>query len=232
MRQKKTDRANLENGKGLFFLMGLVVALATVFVAFEWGNKDIKVEELTRDFVLEEIEDIQITPPEEQTPPPEPEIETPIAPDNLTIVENDVKVADVEFVAVDDDLNKLQKTFTPPAPMQQSRREEVADDHIFEYLEEMPEFPGGAGEMMKWLNKNMVYPPIAAENNIQGRVMVSFVVEPDGSISNVNIARGVDPNLDKEAMRVVSKMPKWKPGMQTGKPVRARFTLPVQFRLQ
>ena len=96
----------------------------------------------------------------------------------------------------------------------------------------MPEFPGGQAAMMKWLSKNINYPPIAAENNIQGRVMVSFVVEPNGSISNVKIVRGVDPNLDKEAMRVVGKMPKWKPGMQTGKPVRARFTLPVQFRLQ
>ncbi|MBR8703663.1 energy transducer TonB [Porphyromonas levii] len=231
MRQKKTDRANLENNKGLFFLMGLVVALATVFVAFEWGNKEITVEEISQNVVLEEIEDIQITPEEEQAPPPEPEIQQEVVVEELTIVEDDVKVADVQIASVDDAANKLQQTFTPPAPAQRSR-EEVADDHIFEYLEEMPEFPGGQAAMMKWLSKNIQYPPIAAENNIQGRVMVSFVVEPDGSISNVQIARGVDSNLDKEAIRVVKQMPKWKPGMQTGKPVRARFTLPVQFRLQ
>lgn len=231
MRQKKTNRANLERSKGLFFLMGLVVALATVFVAFEWGNKEIKVEEIEQDFVLEEIEDIQITPQEEQQPEPEPEPQQEVVVEELTIVEDDVKVADVQIVSVDDAANKLQQTFTPPAPTQRSR-EEVAEDHIFEYLEEMPEFPGGQAEMMKWLQKNVQYPPIAAENNIQGRVMVSFVVEPNGSISNVQVVRGVDPNLDKEAMRVVKSMPKWKPGMQTGKPVRARFTLPVQFRLQ
>ena len=231
MRQKKTDRANLENGKGLYFLMGLVVALAAVFVAFEWGNKDVVVAEDDRNFVIEEVEDIQITPQEEEPLPPEPEVETPVVVENLQIVEDDVKVADVTIASVDDAANKLQQTFTPPAPTQRGR-EEVADDHIFEYLEEMPEFPGGQAAMMKWLSKNINYPPIAAENNIQGRVMVSFVVEPNGSISNVKIVRGVDPNLDKEAMRVVGKMPKWKPGMQTGKPVRARFTLPVQFRLQ
>lgn len=231
MKQKKTDRANLESSKGLFFLMGTVVALATIFVAFEWGNKEITVDEIQQDFVLEEIEDIQITPPDEEPLPPEPEIETPVVVENLQIVEDDVKVADVQIVSVDDAANKLQQTFTPPAPTQRAR-EEVADDHIFEYLEEMPEFPGGQGELMKWLSKNINYPPIAAENNIQGRVMISFVVERDGSISDVKVLRGVDPNLDKEAMRVVGKMPKWKPGMQTGKPVRTRFTLPVQFRLQ
>ena len=231
MRLKKTDRANLERGKGLYFLMGLVVALAAVFVAFEWGNKDIKVEQIDTDFVLEEIEDIQITPPDEEPLPPEPEIETPVVVENLQIVEDDVKVAEVEIASVDDAANKLQQTFTPPAPSQRGR-EEVADDHIFEYLEEMPEFPGGQAALMKWLSKNINYPAIAAENNIQGRVMISFVVEPDGSVSNVKVVRGVDPNLDREAARVVSKMPKWKPGMQTGKPVRARYTLPVQFRLQ
>ncbi len=209
----------------------LVVALAAVFVAFEWGNKDVVVAEDDRNFVIEEVEDIQITPQEEEPLPPEPEVETPVVVENLQIVEDDVKVADVTIASVDDAANKLQQTFTPPAPTQRAR-EEVAEDHIFEYLEEMPEFPGGQAAMMKWLSKNINYPPIAAENNIQGRVMVSFVVEPNGSISNVKIVRGVDPNLDKEAMRVVGKMPKWKPGMQTGKPVRARFTLPVQFRLQ
>ena len=129
------------------------------------------------------------------------------------------------------------RTKKTPAPTNSSLaisspRIEPEPDHIYEYLEEMPEFPGGQASMMEWLSKNINYPPIAAENNIQGRVMVSFVVETDGSLSNVRVVRGVDPNLDREAMRLVSMMPKWKPGMQDGKPARARFTLPVQFSLQ
>nr|WP_298630850.1 energy transducer TonB [uncultured Porphyromonas sp.] len=129
------------------------------------------------------------------------------------------------------------RTKKTPAPTNSSLaisspRIEPEPDHIYEYLEEMPEFPGGQAAMMEWLSKNINYPPIAAENNIQGRVMVSFVVETDGSLSNVRVVRGVDPNLDREAMRLVSMMPKWKPGMQDGKRARARFTLPVQFSLQ
>lgn len=129
---------------------------------------------------------------------------------------------------------RTKKTPAPTnsSPAISSSRKEPEPDHIYEYTEEIPEFPGGQAAMMKWLSKNINYPPIGAENNIQGRVMVSFVVEPNGSISNVKIVRGIDPNLDKEAMRVVSIMPKWKPGMQKGEPVRARCTLPVQFRLQ
>lgn len=231
MEIKKTKRANLESSKGTFFLMGLVVALSAVFVAFEWGKSEIEVEDLEQTVVLEEIEDIQITPPEENQPMPEPQVDTPVNVEVLQIVEDDVEVADVQIAAVDDAADRIQQVFTPPTPSQRGR-EEVPDDHVFEYLEEMPEFPGGQTAMMKWLNANMKYPQIAQENGIQGRVMVSFIVEKDGSVSDVKVARGVDPNLDKAAIEVVKKMPKWKPGMQTGKPVRCRFSLPVTFKLQ
>jgi protein TonB len=110
--------------------------------------------------------------------------------------------------------------------------EEVEEQQIFQVVEEQPEFPGGMGECMKWLAKNMKYPQIAQENGVQGRVIVQFVVNRDGSIVDAVVARGVDPQLDKEALRVVGQMPKWKPGKQRGKEVRVRFTLPVMFRLQ
>jgi protein TonB len=96
----------------------------------------------------------------------------------------------------------------------------------------MPEFPGGQAECMKWLAKNMKYPQISQENGVQGRVIVQFVVNSDGSIVDATVVRGVDPYLDKEALRVIGMMPKWKPGMQRGKAVRVKFTLPVMFRLQ
>ena len=103
---------------------------------------------------------------------------------------------------------------------------------VYRICEEMPDFPGGMAECMKWLAKNMKYPQIAQENGVQGRVIVQFVVNRDGSIVDAQVARGVDPYLDKEALRVVGLMPKWKPGKQRGKEVRVKYTLPVMFRLQ
>lgn len=106
------------------------------------------------------------------------------------------------------------------------------ENTVFEYVEQMPSFPGGEAALMRYLSKNIKYPPFAEENNIQGRVICSFVVERDGSVSDIRIKRSVDPSLDKEAMRVVSAMPKWIPGRQNGQMVRVKYTLPVTFRLQ
>lgn len=114
----------------------------------------------------------------------------------------------------------------PPAP-----KPEVATK-IFDVVEEMPSFPGGNGALMSYLASNIKYPVVAQENGVQGRVTVSFVVERDGSISDVRIARSVDPSLDREAQRVVKSMPRWKPGKQNGSAVRVKYTVPVVFRLQ
>ena len=112
-----------------------------------------------------------------------------------------------------------------------STEAQVAEDHVFEIVEEPAEFPGGMAACLMWINDNLNYPTFASENDIQGRVYVSFVVRKDGSITDVKIARGVDPHLDKEALRVVSKMPKWKPGKQNGKEVNLKVTVPVNFKL-
>ena len=103
---------------------------------------------------------------------------------------------------------------------------------IFTVVEQMPSFPGGEAALMQYLSKNIKYPPFAEENNIQGRVICTFVVERDGSVSDIRIAKSVDPSLDKEAVRVVSAMPRWIPGRQNGQMVRVKYTLPVTFRLQ
>lgn len=108
----------------------------------------------------------------------------------------------------------------------------VEENKIFDVVEQMPTFPGGDAALMKYLRDNIHYPTVAAENGVQGRVVVGFVVERDGSISDVNILKGQDPSLDKEAMRVVKSMPKWIPGKQNGSSVRVKFQVPVQFRLQ
>ena len=114
----------------------------------------------------------------------------------------------------------------PPAP-----KPEVATK-VFDVVEEMPSFPGGNGALMSYLNGNTKYPVVAQENGVQGRVIVSFVVERDGSISDVKVARSVDPSLDREAQRVVKSMPRWSPGKQNGSTVRVKYTVPVVFRLQ
>lgn len=106
------------------------------------------------------------------------------------------------------------------------------ENKVFDVVEEQPSFPGGQGALMAWLNDNIKYPVVAAENGIQGKVIVQFVVGKNGSISNVKVLRSVDPSLDKEAVRVVSNMPNWTPGKQNGASVNVRFTLPVTFRLQ
>lgn len=103
---------------------------------------------------------------------------------------------------------------------------------VFDIVEQMPEFPGGAAALMQWLSNNVKYPAIAEENGIQGRVLCQFTVEKDGSINDVLVMRSVDPSLDKEAIRVLKQMPKWVPGKQKGEPVRVKYTVPVQFRLQ
>ena len=108
----------------------------------------------------------------------------------------------------------------------------VEETKIFTVVEQMPMFPGGDGALMGYLRDNIKYPTVAAENGVQGRVVVGFVVERDGSITDVNILRGVDPSLDREAMRVVKSMPKWTPGKQNGSAVRVKYQVPVSFRLQ
>ncbi|HHW81616.1 MAG TPA: energy transducer TonB, partial [Bacteroidales bacterium] len=136
----------------------------------------------------------------------------------------------IDLSSLEDDQSRAQvQTYTPPPPPKAV--EEEATEEIFVVVEQQPEFPGGMSALMKFLGDNIKYPVIAQENGIQGRVITTFVVERDGSITDINVVRGQDPSLDKEAVRVIKTMPRWKPGQQRGKPVRVRFTLPVQFRL-
>lgn len=120
---------------------------------------------------------------------------------------------------------KLKEAVAQPEP-----KPEV--EKVFDVVEQMPSFPGGPSALMEWLSNNVKYPVVAQENGVQGRVVVSFVVERDGSITDVKVVRGVDPSLDKEASRVVRAMPRWIPGKQNGSAVRVKYNVPVAFRLQ
>jgi protein TonB len=199
-----------------------------MFIAFEWSERDkvINIDTGMGEFVFEE-EIIPITEQEEQkTPPPPPE--APKAEEIIEIAENDANVEETTIQASDETDKAVEVKYVPV----EVEEEEVEEQQIFQVVEEMPEFPGGMAECMKWLSKNMKYPTISQENGVQGRVIVQFVVNRDGSIVDAVVARGVDPYLDKEALRVVGLMPKWKPGKQRGKEVRVKYTLPVMFRLQ
>ncbi|CCY81941.1 tonB protein [Prevotella sp. CAG:1185] len=128
---------------------------------------------------------------------------------------------------IDGEVLKAKEEIAQPEP---PKNEE--ENKVFDVVEEQPSFPGGQGALMSWLHDNIKYPVVAAENGIQGKVIVQFIVGKNGSISNVKVLRSVDPSLDKEAVRVVSNMPNWTPGKQNGASVNVRFTLPVTFRLQ
>ena len=229
MEVKKAPKANIETQKTTFFLMGMVVALAVLFVGFEWSSTISKLDEavVVQDVLAEE--EIEITQ-RDPTPPPPPPPPEPELPEILDVVEEKVENK-IDLSSLEDDQSKAQiQTYTPPPPPQPV--EEEATDEIFVVVEKQPEFPGGTTALMKFLGDNIKYPVIAQENGIQGRVITNFVVERDGSISDVQVVRGQDPSLDKEAVRVIKTMPRWTPGQQRGKPVRVRFTLPVVFRLQ
>ena len=122
--------------------------------------------------------------------------------------------------------NDIAVNTPPPAP-----KEEVTNK-VFDVVEVMPSYPGGQGALLSYLSTHVKYPVVAQENGVQGRVTVSFVVERDGSITDVHVVRSVDPSLDREAARVVSSMPNWQPGKQNGSAVRVKFNVPVQFKLQ
>ena len=228
MEIKKSPKADLESKKSTWLLVGYVIVLAFMFGAFEWTKRDIKIDtsQAITDLVFEE-EIIPITEQPEQVTPPPPE--APAIAETLTIVEDDADVEETAIVS-SEELNQAVEIKYVPVAVEE---EEPEEQTIFEVVEQMPEFPnGGMAGLMQYLSKNIKYPTIAQENGTQGRVTVQFVVNKDGSIVDAKVLRGVDPYLDKEAVRVIMGMPKWKPGMQRGKPVRVKYTVPVMFRLQ
>ncbi|MCD7941788.1 MAG: energy transducer TonB [Bacteroides intestinalis] len=228
METKKTPKANLENKRPTWLLVGYVTVLAFMFVAFEW-TRDIRVDTSGRinENVFEQDMEIPLTRQPEVTPPPPPQV-TPIN-DVLTIIDDDATAEETNFASSEETGEDVVIKHIPVTVDE----EVVVGDEIFVIVEENPQFPdGGTAGLLQYLGKNIKYPTIPQENGTQGRVTVQFVVNKDGSIVDVKVIRGVDPYLDKEAVRVISTMPKWIPGKQRGVPVRCKFTVPVTFKLQ
>ncbi|MBR6118544.1 MAG: energy transducer TonB [Paludibacteraceae bacterium] len=227
MQIKKSEKASLEKDKLVYALMGLVLVLSLCYVALEWAQAEVREAAVAKNeeaIFEEELEEVVQTQQETLPPPPPPpaqEIE------ELTVVDDDEETESIEINSEDDQAVEIE--IAPPAEVVE---EEEPEDVIFVVVESMPEFPGGAAAMYKFLSENIRYPVIAQENNIQGRVICQFTVNKDGSLVDVEVIRQVDPALDKEAIRVIKAMPKWNPGKQRGKPVRVKYTIPVNFKLQ
>ncbi len=229
MEIKKTPKADLENRRTLYTEIGLVVALLVVWGAFSYSTKEKAVASLGEDTRVVEVEDM--VPITQETPPPPPEApKIPVLSDQIDIVEDDIKVED-NFMSLEDDANLGVEIMDY---VEEVKEEVVEEEAIpFQLVEEKPSFNGGdANEFSKWVNSKLQYPEIAKENGVQGRVTLQFTVNPDGSVSNVKVLRGVDSSLDKEAVRVVSMSPKWKPGKQRDRAVKVTYTFPVIFQLR
>lgn len=229
MEIKKKPKADLENRRTLYTEIGLVVALLVVWGAFSYSTKEKAVASLGEDTQVVEVEDM--VPITQETPPPPPEApKIPVLSDQIDIVEDDIKVDD-NFMSLEDDANLGVEIMDY---VEEVKEEVVEEEAIpFQLVEEKPSFNGGdANEFSKWVNSKLQYPEIAKENGVQGRVTLQFTVNPDGSVSNVKVLRGVDSSLDKEAVRVVSMSPKWKPGKQRDRAVKVTYTFPVIFQLR
>jgi len=228
MELKKNEKANLENKKSLFLQIGLILALIICIVALEWTSgqkRDSIFDGMTEEAIEEEqIPVTEETPPEEM-PPPEVTVT-----DLFEIVEDDVVIENE--VRFEDDETSEDKVVEIYAPVLQAEEEET-EDEIFVIVEDMPKFRGGdINKFREWVQKRVRYPELAAENGIQGRVFISFVVETNGNVSNVTVTRSVDALLDDAAKEAVAASPRWEPGMQRGRPVRVRYSIPIIFQLQ
>lgn len=226
MEKKKSFKADLERRRSMFFLVGLVVALSFVFMAFEWKTKPRKAE-LTGGIPIAHIDE-ELPPIVRDREPEQPELPKPKVIEQITIVDDLTPVNDpvfeptdpVDYVPVDLPAAVLTSAVEP-------------EETIFVNTVEKPaEFPGGERALYRYISDHVKYPVIAQENGIQGKVYVNFVVDENGNAINVLVPRSVDPSLDAEAIRVIESLPRFRPAMQSGKNVKVYYTAIINFQLQ
>ena len=258
--RRQSDRRH--NMAALFTVVGLIVVFILILAYSKYSDFRAEQEQLALQEQREKMAAAELLQQEEDEPEPEPEVEDtkmemeiPQIPEEvlatvqvtqIAIVDADKvqnEVMDMEEQKEDntargvvnqegsDDVDKF-KAVQEQVIVKEPEPEKPKEEEIFVAVEQPAEFPGGQAALMKWLSQNIRYPEAAQQNDIQGRVVVKFVVEKDGSVGHAEIARGVDKDLDREALRVVNKMPKWQPGKNNGVAVRSYFNLPVTFKLQ
>jgi len=217
MTTKKSPRADLENKRLLFIQIGLILALVVVLAAFEYKTYDRNVNLITVTM---------------ETPPALPEMPlTPVLSDAIEIVEDDIVIEEDVFIDTEDD-----GTFAIEIRdyVSTNTEEAVEEEEIpLAIVEEKPKFMGGdENTFTKWVHERIVYSDLAKENGIQGRVVLTFLVDADGYVKNVTVLRGLDPSIDKEAVRVVSSSPRWTPGRQRDRNVKVRYNFPINFQIR
>ena len=226
----------MENKRVTNYLLGLVVVLSFLFVGLEYNSQSrtFNLDDELPDDIFEEMEVLPEVEKNEMVsaakPTAAPSITTKIkAVDTPVTLPEKVNMRNEE----EEEGNEAtrQQNETPTTAIEQPVPEPIADDNKRRIVQQMPEYPGGIVEFMKWLQRTLRYPPTAQQQGIQGSVMVSFIVNVDGTITEQKVVRGVNEELDAEALRVISNMPKWKPGLDKGKPCRTLFAIPIVFKL-
>ena len=225
MEIKKSNKANLENKRGIFLQIGFVFALSTALVAFEWATPESELKMLA-DYASVDYEEeiIPVTTPEKnrtKPEPPKPVFEINIM-DNNELLEEDLNIISLEI----DGKSTIEIPELPDEP-------DEPDPGIFVRVEQMPQFRNGGEEKFRqYVVSKLRFPPEAAEMNLSGRITVKFVIDENGNLTNTEIVRGIDPLLDNEVLKVINASPKWEPGKQRNIPVKVMFYFPIVFKLQ
>lgn len=237
MESKKTSKADLNEKRGTFFVLGIILALSLLFVSLEYTSKEF--DSFLDDEYLDDLaQDFELLPSMDE----EEELETASPQERTTVLTENIKVTEeipseidntsiptplIEQEVTDDMTNEKETDEQTPPNVAEQAEEPIQ----FRIVEQYPEFPGGMMEYMKWLTRNLRYPDIARSQKIQGKVVVQFIVNQDGTIADAKVVKSVNPHLDREAMRVIRMMPSWKPGIQDNKPCKTMVAVPIVFKL-
>ena len=236
MEQKKTRRADIEQRRTTGFLLGLIFVLSIFYVTLEWNSTDsnddinpIDLDELMHESELVPMSNEELTTRIEEKQKTEKAEQLHVVDDQVELQPDDVDIA-VEGEG-DDDETLLQE-------LQEEEDTSLAPLHVdpnnplnFHIVEDLPKYPGGAVEFMKWLTRNLQYPASARSRKIQGKVVAVFYVEKDGHVTGISITKSLSPECDREALRVLRKMPDWEPGIQNDQPCRTKVSIPIVFKL-
>lgn len=226
METKKNQKYDLERRRPLFFGIGMIISLSFAITAFEWKTEldPIVIPEVEEEEYWYVMDDIKITRQPKLLPPkPKKEVKKVILEQVVIIVEKELEAS----IETEIDVVDIEKTIAESAP-----KPTIVDDAPFMLVEEMPSFPGGELELLKFIGTNVKYPRAARNIGIQGRVSVQFIVEKDGSLTDIQILRGIGAGCDEEAIRVMNLVPNFSPGKQRGVPVRVKMVVPINFKLQ